>query len=294
MHNLVNQGINARNLNKTICPHCQSEEVVKYGFYKGEQRYRCKDCKKTFNPYTGTLFHWSHYKGKWGDFIETMGKDMSLRKAGSAIGVHYSTLFYWRHKIMNILNRENEKKLNGVIEMTKLDLPYMDKYYHKEQEDDEDELLFGDEPPKKNKIHLTFLYQRNNRLDSFVYSDKTRVMEFIKDISNEIDKKSIICLNVNYPFRFPLIYNKFRVIGICGRKGKKKFYYNARKVKKLLWGFKSWMRRFRGVSSKNLTKYAAYYKTHQVFNTMEYIIFSYLTKNIKTSNCLAVRGDVLF
>ena len=293
MNNLFLEGINTRKLNKIFCPHCQSEEIVKYGFYKGEQRYRCKACRRTFNPYTGTIINWSHYKEKWESFINTMGEDMSLRKAGSVIGVHYSTLFYWRHKIMSILNQGNEDKLNGVIEMTKLDLPYLDKYYHTASDEEEDFLL-GDDPKKGEKIHLAFLYQRNNRLDSFVYRDKTRIMEFVNEISNEIDKRSIICLNVNYPFRFPLIYNKFKVKGISGRKGKKRFYYNAKKVVKLLSGFKTWMRVFHGVSSKYLNKYAAYYKTHQVFNNMEYIILINLNKNIEISNSLALKGDVLF
>jgi len=112
--------------------------------------------------------------------------------------------------------------------------------------------------------------------------------------TTEIDKKSKICLNVNYPFRYPLLYNKFKVIGVSGRKGKRKFYYNAGKAVKLLSGFITWMKRFRGVSSKYLNKYVAFYKTHKVFNTMEFTICSYLTKNIETSNSLASIGDVLF
>ena len=294
MYNLVSEGINARKLNKIICPHCQSEEIVKYGFYKKEQRYRCKDCSKTFNPYTGTLLNWSHYKNKWAAFIETMGEDMSLREADKAIGVHYSTLFYWRHKIMNILNQINEEKLNGIIEMTKIDLPYLNKYYPKKTEDDEEECFGEDREEKRDLVHLTFLYQRNNRLDSYVYRDKTRVMDFICDISNEIDKKSRICLNSNYPFRFPLLYNKFKVMDISKRKGKRKFYYNAGYTVKLLSGFKTWMKKFRGVSSKYLNKYAAFYKEHKTFNTMEFTIFCCLIKSIEINNSLASRGDVLF
>ena len=294
MNKLFIEGINVRKLNKIVCPHCESDEIVKYGIYKKEQRYKCKNCGRTFNPYTGTLLNWSHYKDKWGSFIETMGKDMSLREADQAIGVRYSTLFYWRHKVMNILNQGKEEKLNGVIEITKLDLPYLNKYYPKRTEDEEDEYFKKDETKMRELVHLTFLYQRNNRLESYVYRDKTRIMDFICDISNQIDKKSKICLNVNYPFRLPFLYNKFKVIDISVRKGKRKFYYNAKKAVKLLSGFIGWMKKFHGVSSKYLNKYASFYKAHQVFNTMEFTIFSYLVKNIETSNSLASRGDVLF
>lgn len=293
MYSLFKQGLNERKLNKIICPHCYSSEIVKYGFYKKEQRYRCKDCGRTFNPYTGTLMNWCHYKDKWEGFIETMGKDMSLREAEAAIDVHYSTLFYWRHKVMNLLNQANEEQLKGIIEVIKLDLPYLNKYYPKKTDND-DEYFKEDEAEKKDMVHLTFLYQRDNRLESYVYRDKTRVMDFICDISNDIDKRSRICLQNNYPFRLPFLHNKFKVKDKAAGKGKRKFYYNAGRAVKLLAGFITWMKKFHGVSSKYLNKYAAFYRDHQVFNTMEYTIFSYFIKNIESSNSLASRGDVLF
>jgi transposase-like protein len=38
------------------CPRCRSESVIKYGSYRAYQRYRCKDCGRTFNDKTGTIF----------------------------------------------------------------------------------------------------------------------------------------------------------------------------------------------------------------------------------------------
>jgi len=38
------------------CPHCRSESVIKHGSYREYQRYLCKDCGRTFNPKTGTIF----------------------------------------------------------------------------------------------------------------------------------------------------------------------------------------------------------------------------------------------
>ena len=35
-------------MNDTICKYCQSENLIKYGSYKGVQRYWCKDCKRKF------------------------------------------------------------------------------------------------------------------------------------------------------------------------------------------------------------------------------------------------------
>lgn len=88
-----------------VCPHCGSSKTVKYGFFNGEQRYRCKECKKTFNAFTGTILSWSHYKDKWGSYMDIISKDMSLRKAQTEVGVNYGTLFRWRHKILDRLYR---------------------------------------------------------------------------------------------------------------------------------------------------------------------------------------------
>lgn len=40
----------------TLCKYCQSQNVRKYGVYKGVQRYFCNDCKRKFKDDT-TLFH---------------------------------------------------------------------------------------------------------------------------------------------------------------------------------------------------------------------------------------------
>jgi len=42
--------------NKITCPHCKAEGVMKYGTYKGVQRYFCKICNKKFKA-DDTLFH---------------------------------------------------------------------------------------------------------------------------------------------------------------------------------------------------------------------------------------------
>ena len=38
------------------CPRCRSESAIKYGSCRAYQRYRCKDCGRTFNDKTGTIF----------------------------------------------------------------------------------------------------------------------------------------------------------------------------------------------------------------------------------------------
>ena len=41
------------------CPKCGSRRVKGHGNYGGLKRYMCKDCGRTFNDKTGTIFHYS-------------------------------------------------------------------------------------------------------------------------------------------------------------------------------------------------------------------------------------------
>ena len=61
------------------CTHCGSKQVVRFGKYKVKlglkelerQRYRCKDCSKTFTDVTATPLYRTHKPEKWLDFINS-------------------------------------------------------------------------------------------------------------------------------------------------------------------------------------------------------------------------------
>ncbi len=60
---LLNSEASAANLLQQVrwreglqCPRCRSESVIKHGSYQEYQRYLCKDCDRTFNDKTGTVF----------------------------------------------------------------------------------------------------------------------------------------------------------------------------------------------------------------------------------------------
>jgi hypothetical protein len=46
-HNPIIETI-TENCDVTVCPHCESTNINKNGTIEGKQRYKCKDCKKTF------------------------------------------------------------------------------------------------------------------------------------------------------------------------------------------------------------------------------------------------------
>ena len=74
-----------------FCPHCQSHEIVRFGKTpQGTQRFRCKDCGKTFTATSKTVF--SHVKRPEliDEYLACMENHLSLRKAAKVCGIALS------------------------------------------------------------------------------------------------------------------------------------------------------------------------------------------------------------
>ncbi len=90
-------------LSGIACPKCASTSFTKHGKDRSIQRFRCKDCGKTFKETVNTALHWIHKKDKMDDYIWTMANQYSIRKAAIHIEISVSTSFTWRHKLLSSL-----------------------------------------------------------------------------------------------------------------------------------------------------------------------------------------------
>ncbi len=95
----------ATRLSGLSCPRCGSTEFHRHGCDLSIQRYRCKECARTFKETVNTPLHWIHNKKKMHDYIETMYDRKSIRAAADEIGICEVTSFNWRHKILSSLDR---------------------------------------------------------------------------------------------------------------------------------------------------------------------------------------------
>jgi len=98
------------------CPHCRSPEVRPWGGARGLLRYRCAQCRKTFNPFTGTPVAGLHNKDRWLDQAQALVEGESLAKAAARCQIDPSTAFRWRHRFLATLNFDQPKRLSGVVE----------------------------------------------------------------------------------------------------------------------------------------------------------------------------------
>lgn len=118
----LRQSILRRNPNplkdRCSCPHCKGINVVKNGTVRGIQRFKCKDCSKTFSYTTNTILYKSNKPLEtWEKFCECLINKFSLRKSSEMCGINLHTAFSWRHKILDALqNMQSNITLKGVIE----------------------------------------------------------------------------------------------------------------------------------------------------------------------------------
>ena len=77
------------------CPFCGDDHIVKNGKFKGNQRYLCRNCRKSFSQQTQTPTAYSKKKTKvWIDYIECMIKGYSLRRCAWECNLNLATAFF--------------------------------------------------------------------------------------------------------------------------------------------------------------------------------------------------------
>ena len=100
----------------TGCPHCGQGAVVLWGKASGLPRYRCKACARTFNALTKTPLAKLRMKEKWNSQADAMLDGVSIAKAARRCGVHYTTAFRWRHRFLAALSGDKPGTLAGIVE----------------------------------------------------------------------------------------------------------------------------------------------------------------------------------
>lgn len=102
--------------NILACPYCKGTEFYRWGKASKLQRYRCRQCNRTFNALTGTPRARLRHKDKWLKFEETMIDGLSLRKSASVCGIATNTSFKWRHRFTKIPKTEQSEKIDNIVE----------------------------------------------------------------------------------------------------------------------------------------------------------------------------------
>jgi len=98
------------------CPHCHGERIYKWGSSAGLQRYRCRQCLRTFNALTHTPLARLRHKEKWQSYGEALIDGLSVRKAAARCGVAKNTSFKWRHRFLQSPSIQKAEQMQGIAE----------------------------------------------------------------------------------------------------------------------------------------------------------------------------------
>lgn len=116
---LKKNGINS------ACSSCDSKNVVSFGYNGKIQRFKCKDCNKTFTLFSGTILEKTKYGWDvWVKMVEMVlnhypmeHMQETLKKDFGLDDINYKTVFMWQHKILHAMAEMPMPKLNGVIQI---------------------------------------------------------------------------------------------------------------------------------------------------------------------------------
>jgi len=98
------------------CPHCASQNLQRWGHVSGLPRYRCKDCRRSFNALTGTPLARLRKKDRWAHQAQALMTGESVAKAAKRCNVAISTAFRWRHRFLAAPAIDKPAQLIGIVE----------------------------------------------------------------------------------------------------------------------------------------------------------------------------------
>ena len=101
---------------KLCCPSCQGTRLYRHGEANGLQRFRCRDCGRTFNCLTGTPLARLRHKDKWRDYADCLLESRTVRKAAAKVEVAKNTSMRWRHRFLAATRSDRPARLNGIAE----------------------------------------------------------------------------------------------------------------------------------------------------------------------------------
>jgi len=112
----VTSVIDGQPVEQVICPHCACEKVKLWGSANGLRRFRCTNCRRTFNSLTGTALARLRYKERWLDHTDALADTKTIRKTAEVLDVAVSTAFRWRHRFLAARRANKPGSMTGIVE----------------------------------------------------------------------------------------------------------------------------------------------------------------------------------
>lgn len=246
---------------ESSCPHCTSDQVHKNGTFSvrnggRKQRWLCHACGRSFSPATGTPMAYVKKQDEFGRFVETMEDGAPLNKQAADLRVHPSTAFRWRHRVLSMFAGLTRPKLSGQVAIVETHVAYSRKgqrtrpqRFHR----------FTDGRPSR----VLFSVADSGHRSVIAGSGSLRAETLRPYLEEGLSPEALVCTVGS-----PAFAAACQSTGRAHRDGAQLQPDEAKGLRPLLQavqrmraGLHGWMVRFRGVGTRYLHHYLAWYDT---------------------------------
>lgn len=235
------------------CPRCGDEGIHLWGRRSGVQRYRCARCRRCFNDRTGTPVARSRYPDRWGAMAACLAEGLSVRETARRLGIHPSTAFRWRHRLLAGLAAGFAGPLAGIVEVAEVGLRPSHKGSRQQPP--------ARPVPPDARVFVVFACDRKMSIAFTVVGTGARQGHLAEFLRQVLSSAARVCADRPWRFRYAAVaagrrFARMRVDRWGVVRGRA---YGSRHAGPLAQGFVAWLERFRGVASRYLHHYAAGY-----------------------------------
>lgn len=246
------------------CPHCGNQKVVRNGNADGLQRYKCRECGRTFNALTGTPLARLRQKGKWLDQAAVLRDGVTITQAAARLNVARSTAFRWRHRFMVLPKTVQAQALRGIAEA---DETFFLRSNKGQRKLDRNPRKRGSSASKrglsKEQVPVLVARDRSGSTADFILAadGKANIVAALKPI---LASDAILCTDGS-----SVLAAAAKEIGVTHRPvnvsaGQRVIagVYHIQNINAYDSRLKNWIRRFHGVATKYLDSYLGWFRTN--------------------------------
>lgn len=250
------------------CPHCQSEQLSRWGQASGLQRYRCKGCHATFNALTGTALARLRLKDKWFAYSQQLAASASIRASAKACGINSKTAFLWRHRLLKAPEHLQAAQLNGIAEAD--ETVFLNSYKGQKHDMPRPARHRGGKASKRGMsaehIPVLLCRDRSGATADFVLAkdDKAHIVAALKPI---IASDALLCTDSGTAICAAAkeLHIAHRAMNLTAGVRVLEGIYHVQNVNAYGSRLKTWMIQFHGVATKYLPRYLGWRRLFEQF-----------------------------
>jgi len=261
--NKIIQQLEHRLIEKPECPHCHGSIINRFGKKGLMQRYRCKNCLKTFTATTKTPLARLRFKEKWGNYLQGMLESKVLRKAASDYQINLKTSFRWRHRFLLLPTKLKANFLEGIVETDETFFAYSEKGNRHLNRKPRKRGSKASKRGRSKDDWVPVLTVRDRGKHTFeAILDSTSIDGISKQLNGKIEQDSVLCSDgyksyIRIAQENNLIHKQLNIS--AGIKVIDKVFH-IQNVNAYHSRLKNWVRQFHGVATKYLDHYLGWFR----------------------------------